>query len=144
MISVFGALLGVVVGTGSGAAAVRALKDRGITEYAFPWAQMVQYVLLAAVVGLIAAIRAARLNVPFRHRSRVIPGAFPCRDGLPRISRPNALPAQGIVAAHVILSSFSTDGPGQRTPPWPAPTSAPDLAAVHRADRHPTKPARGG
>jgi putative ABC transport system permease protein len=67
VISVFGALLGVVVGTGLGAATVRALKDQGITEYGFPWTQMVEYVLLAAFVGVIAAIlpaiRAARLNV---------------------------------------------------------------------------------
>jgi putative ABC transport system permease protein len=67
VISVFGALLGVVVGTGLGAATVRSLKDQGITEYGFPWTQMVQYVLLAAFIGVIAAIlpaiRAARLNV---------------------------------------------------------------------------------
>jgi hypothetical protein len=36
VISVFGALLGVVVGTGLGAATVRALKDQGITEYGSP------------------------------------------------------------------------------------------------------------
>jgi putative ABC transport system permease protein len=67
VISVFGALLGVVVGAGLGAAAVRALKGEGITDLILPWADMGTYLLLAALVGVAAAvlpaIRAARLNV---------------------------------------------------------------------------------
>jgi putative ABC transport system permease protein len=67
VISVFGALLGVAVGTGLGAAVVRALRDNGFTALSFPWAQMVEYLVLAAVVGVVAAvlpaIRAARVNV---------------------------------------------------------------------------------
>ena len=67
VISVFGALLGVVVGAGLGAAVVRALHDDGITDLVLPWAGMGTSLLLAAVVGVLAAvlpsIRAARLNV---------------------------------------------------------------------------------
>jgi putative ABC transport system permease protein len=67
VISVFGALLGVAVGTGMGAAVVRALRDQGFTDLTLPWSQMGVYLGLAAVVGVIAAvlpsIRAARLNV---------------------------------------------------------------------------------
>jgi putative ABC transport system permease protein len=67
VISVFGALLGVAVGTGMGAAVVRALRDQGFTDLTLPLSQMGVYVGLAAVVGVIAAvlpsIRAARLNV---------------------------------------------------------------------------------
>ncbi|MEU4216545.1 ABC transporter permease [Actinoplanes sp. NPDC026623] len=67
VISVFGALLGVVVGAGMGTAVTRALKSDGITELVLPWGRMGTYLLLAAVVGVIAAvlpaIRAARLNV---------------------------------------------------------------------------------
>ncbi|MEV8516585.1 FtsX-like permease family protein [Dactylosporangium sp. NPDC051484] len=67
VISVFGALLGLAVGAGMGAAVVRALKSDGITELAFPWSQMATYLVLAALVGVIAAvlpsIRAARVNV---------------------------------------------------------------------------------
>ncbi|HWO59609.1 MAG TPA: ABC transporter permease [Umezawaea sp.] len=67
VISVFGALLGLLVGTGLGVATVEALKDQGITELGFPWAQMGTYLGVAAVVGVVAAIlpaiRAARLNV---------------------------------------------------------------------------------
>jgi putative ABC transport system permease protein len=67
VISVFGALLGVVVGAGLGTAVTRALKSDGITELVLPWGRMGTYLLLAAVVGVIAAvlpaIRAARLNV---------------------------------------------------------------------------------
>ena len=48
VISVFGALLGLVVGVGLGAAVVRALHDEGITELALPWTQMVTYLVLAA------------------------------------------------------------------------------------------------
>jgi putative ABC transport system permease protein len=67
VISVFGALLGLLVGSGLGVATVRALEDQGITELGFPWVQMGTYLAVAAVVGVVAAIlpaiRAARLNV---------------------------------------------------------------------------------
>ena len=67
VISVFGALLGLAVGSGLGAAVVRALKSDGITELVLPWQQMGVYLVLAGVVGVVAAvlpaIRAARLNV---------------------------------------------------------------------------------
>jgi putative ABC transport system permease protein len=67
VISVFGALLGLAVGCGLGAAVVRALRDDGFTDLAFPWSQMVVYLVLAGFVGVFAAIlpaiRAARINV---------------------------------------------------------------------------------
>jgi putative ABC transport system permease protein len=67
VISVFGALLGIAVGIGLGTAVVRALRDEGFTDLAFPWSQMVTYLVLAALVGVVAAvlpaIRAARVNV---------------------------------------------------------------------------------
>ncbi|WP_199513002.1 ABC transporter permease [Nucisporomicrobium flavum] len=67
VISVFGALLGVTVGAGMGTAVTRALESDGITELVLPWSRMGTYLLLAALVGVIAAvlpaIRAARLNV---------------------------------------------------------------------------------
>ncbi|WP_446214236.1 ABC transporter permease [Micromonospora sp. IBSANI012] len=67
VISVFGALLGVVVGTGLGAAVVEALKDEGITDLVLPWGQMGVFLGLAAIIGVIAAVlpavRAARINV---------------------------------------------------------------------------------
>jgi putative ABC transport system permease protein len=67
VISVFGALLGLAVGTGLGSATVRALKDDGFTDLAFPWTTMATYLGLAALVGVVAAvipaIRAARVNV---------------------------------------------------------------------------------
>ncbi|MFC7530775.1 ABC transporter permease [Actinoplanes sp. GCM10030250] len=67
VISVFGALLGVVVGAGMGSAVAHALENDGITQIVLPWARMGTYLGLAALVGVIAAvapaIRAARLNV---------------------------------------------------------------------------------
>jgi putative ABC transport system permease protein len=67
VISMFGALLGLAVGTGLGAAVVRALRNDGVTDLALPWGQMTVYLVLAAFVGVAAAvlpaIRAARINV---------------------------------------------------------------------------------
>ncbi|MGC4855416.1 ABC transporter permease [Micromonospora sp. DT4] len=67
VISVFGALLGVAVGTGLGAAVVEALKDEGITDLILPWGQMGVFLGLAAIIGVVAAVvpavRAARINV---------------------------------------------------------------------------------
>jgi len=67
VISVFGALLGLAVGTGLGAAVVRALRDQGFTNFALPWTTGLVYLLLAALVGVVAAVlpavRASRTNV---------------------------------------------------------------------------------
>ncbi|MFI9638760.1 ABC transporter permease [Micromonospora sp. NPDC051925] len=67
VISIFGALLGIAVGVGLGAAVVRALKDEGITDLILPWGQMGLFLVLAAVIGVVAAVlpavRAARINV---------------------------------------------------------------------------------
>jgi putative ABC transport system permease protein len=67
VISVFGALLGVTVGAGMGTAVVRALNSEGITDLVLPWGRMGTYLVLAGLVGVIAAvlpaIRAARLNI---------------------------------------------------------------------------------
>jgi putative ABC transport system permease protein len=67
VISVFGALLGVVVGIVLGAAAARGLRDQGITTIGLPWTPLLVYLAIGAVIGVVAsilpAIRAARLNV---------------------------------------------------------------------------------
>jgi putative ABC transport system permease protein len=67
VISLFGALLGLAVGTALGAAVVRALRGDGFTTFALPGGQMVVYLVLAAIAGVLAAvlpaIRTARINV---------------------------------------------------------------------------------
>ncbi len=67
VISVFGALLGIAVGAGLGAAVFQALREDGFTELAFPWLLMAAYVIASVFVGLVAAlipaIRASRLDV---------------------------------------------------------------------------------
>ncbi|WP_018789913.1 ABC transporter permease [Salinispora arenicola] len=67
VISVFGALLGITVGSGLGAAVVEALHDEGITDLVLPWADMGVMVGLGAFVGVLAAVipavRAARIDV---------------------------------------------------------------------------------
>jgi putative ABC transport system permease protein len=67
VITVFGALLGMGVGIGLGAAAVRAFRDDGFTTFSLPWSDLGTYVAAAVVIGLVAgllaSIRAARINV---------------------------------------------------------------------------------
>jgi putative ABC transport system permease protein len=67
IVTVFGAVLGTAVGVFFGWALVAALKDQGITDLAVPGGQLVVYVIVAALLSLVAAIlparRAARLDV---------------------------------------------------------------------------------
>ena len=67
IIAVLGALLGIVVGVFFGWAMVRALHSQGITSMTVPYGQLLFYVILAGVFGVLAGLlparRAARLNV---------------------------------------------------------------------------------
>lgn len=67
VICVFGALLGIAVGIGLGAAAFQAFRDEGLSRLAFPWPLMAVYLVAAVVVGVVAgfipALMAARQNV---------------------------------------------------------------------------------
>ncbi|MET8091486.1 FtsX-like permease family protein [Micromonospora sp. NPDC005220] len=67
VISLFGAVMGVVVGALLGLAVARAMEDQGISQLSLPWGQMLAYLVGAVVVGVIASIaparRGARLNV---------------------------------------------------------------------------------
>lgn len=67
IVSVFGALLGIAVGTVFGITLQRALADDGITELRFPVARLAVYVVIAGIAGVVAALlparRAARLDV---------------------------------------------------------------------------------
>jgi putative ABC transport system permease protein len=67
IIAVLGAILGLVVGVLFGWAMQRALSDVGIDRFAVPVAQLAFMLLVAALIGVLAAIwparRAAKLNV---------------------------------------------------------------------------------
>jgi len=67
VIALFGALLGLVLGIGFAIALQRTLVTQGITILAIPWVVMVVFVVLAAIVGALAALwpafRAGRLDV---------------------------------------------------------------------------------
>jgi putative ABC transport system permease protein len=58
--AVFGALLGVTMGTGLGFALVRSLEDDGLASFTIPFGQLGVWVTLAALAGVIAAIGPAR------------------------------------------------------------------------------------
>jgi putative ABC transport system permease protein len=67
IIAVLGAVLGLVVGTFFGWAMVRALEDIGATQFAVPVGQLVGFVVLAGLAGILAAVlparRASRIDV---------------------------------------------------------------------------------
>jgi putative ABC transport system permease protein len=67
IVAVFGALLGIAVGSVFGVALQRALSDDGITELRFPVGRLVLFLVVAAAAGVLAAVlparRAARLDV---------------------------------------------------------------------------------
>jgi putative ABC transport system permease protein len=60
IISVLGALTGIVVGIGFGLALVHALANQGVNVVKVPGLQMIVYVVLAGVAGVLAAIGPAR------------------------------------------------------------------------------------
>jgi putative ABC transport system permease protein len=67
IVSLFGALLGLTIGTFFGWAVVQASASIGITEFALPVGTLVIIFVLAGLAGIVAAVlparRAARLNV---------------------------------------------------------------------------------
>jgi len=67
IIAVLGAALGVAMGLVFGIALQRAISDQGIDVLSIPWLQLVVYVVVAALAGVLAAVlparRAARLDV---------------------------------------------------------------------------------
>jgi putative ABC transport system permease protein len=67
IISVMGAMLGIVIGIAFGWALQRALAPQGFSEFAIPGTRLAVYVVLAALSGVVAAIlparRAAKLDV---------------------------------------------------------------------------------
>ena len=67
ILAIFGALIGIVVGTLMGLALVSALRSQGFNETVVPVSQLIIFVVLAALLGLLAASwparRAAKLDV---------------------------------------------------------------------------------
>jgi putative ABC transport system permease protein len=67
IIALFGAVIGMIIGTALGVAFAASLKSQGITEIAIPFASLVGFLILSAVLGLAAASwparRAAKLDV---------------------------------------------------------------------------------
>ena len=67
VMAVLGAVLGVALGVCFGMAMMYAVRDQGLNVIAIPWTQLVVFLGLAVVIGVLAAVlparRAARLDV---------------------------------------------------------------------------------
>jgi putative ABC transport system permease protein len=67
IIALFGAATGIIIGTALGVAFAVSLKQQGVTEVAIPFAELIGFLVLAALLGLGAASwparRAAKLDV---------------------------------------------------------------------------------
>ena len=67
ILAIFGAIIGIIIGTGMGIALVSALKNQGITETVVPYSNLVIFLIIAALLGLVAASwparRAAKLDI---------------------------------------------------------------------------------
>ena len=67
IVSIMGAVLGTVIGILFGLALVAALRDQGFSAYRVPVGSLAAFLVVAGVLGIIAAAlparRAARLNV---------------------------------------------------------------------------------
>jgi putative ABC transport system permease protein len=67
ILAIFGAVIGIIVGTGMGVAPVSSLKQQGIADTVVPVSNLAIFLVIAALLGLIAASwparRAARLDV---------------------------------------------------------------------------------
>jgi putative ABC transport system permease protein len=64
LIALFGAILGLVIGVTFGALFTHTLRSQGLTTISIPWTQVVLFLVIAGVVGVVAAlwpaVRAAR------------------------------------------------------------------------------------
>jgi putative ABC transport system permease protein len=67
IIAVFGTLLGLVIGLLGGWGLIMAFRDEGFTAFEIPWGQIAAVVVIAAALGIFAAVwpawRAGRMNV---------------------------------------------------------------------------------
>jgi predicted lysophospholipase L1 biosynthesis ABC-type transport system permease subunit len=67
ILAIFGAIVGIIIGTALGLALVASLRQQGITETAVPVSSLLIFLVLSALLGLLAASwparRAAKLDV---------------------------------------------------------------------------------
>ena len=59
ILAVFGTLLGIITGVAAGVVIREAYKAQGLNTLSIPWGQLVLFLLLSIVIGLIASISPA-------------------------------------------------------------------------------------
>src|SRR5262249_143772 len=74
IIAVFGAILGLAVGVFFGWAMVQALRSQGVTVLSLPAGQLLSYVLVAAIFGVMAAAMPARRAAKLDGLQAISPG----------------------------------------------------------------------
>jgi len=141
ILAIFGAIIGIVIGTALGLALVSSLRQQGITDTAVPVTSLLIFLLLSAVLGLVAASwparRAAKLDVLAaiaaelqhggsspRRRPKSLPPPYGTRG------RPATRPEY---AYHSVLctSSRHAKNPLRLLPVRPAPTARAGPKGLH-------------
>src|SRR5947208_485824 len=100
ILAVFGAVVGIVIGTALGLALVASLRQQGITETVVPVSSLLIFLLLSAVLGLIAATWPARRAARLGRCGTAASGTAGSRagrgwPGRPRAGRPSRPPPRG-------------------------------------------------
>jgi putative ABC transport system permease protein len=136
ILAIFGAIIGIVIGTALGLALVSSLRQQGITDTAVPVTSLLIFLLLSAVLGLVAASwparRAAKLDVlaaiaaelPHggsspRRRPKSLPPPYGTRGRSATRPQVNGLEEGGLLAGGELVQHRGGRVSGPAGPGWP-------------------------
>jgi len=112
LIAVFGATLGVALGLAFGALFSHDLADQGLDQLSIPWSQGVLFLVLAAIVGVLAALGPSTDSESLDYKLRQLP------------SGKWAPPAYLLTPASACCRVAPTPDTSWRAPSAPSPTSS--------------------